>query len=622
MRRVREVLRLRHALGMSDRSIAQSLAIGKTTVGEYVCRAKVIGITWPVPEEIDDAELERRLFTAPSFEEKPKRPPLDWPRLHEELKRRGVTLMLLWLEYRANEPDGFGYSRFCGLYGDWRRSVSATMRQTHAAGEKLFVDFAGDTVAVFDPLTGDTRQAHIFVSPLGASNFTYAEARWSEGLPDWIGVHVGALAAIGGVPKAVVCDNLKAAVTKASRYEPGVNRTYQDLATHYGFAILPTRVRKPRDKAKVEVAVQIVQRFVLARLRNRRFFSLDDLNIAIRECVADLNAKIMRKLGKSRRELLETIERPALKALPTEPYRYAEWKRARVAPDYHVEIAGHFYSVPSRLIREVALGGRPAASFARRLMLAVSNDTLLRVVRRRGSPSFAPPTVVGIDDWAWRRNQRYGTIICDLERRKTIALLRDREPATAEAWLCGQPQISVVARDRGGGYALAAAKALPNAIQVADRWHLMENASRAFLDAVQKSMRQIRAAIGATTINPSLLTAAERIQYEGYLRREEANAAILGLAKDGVSIKEIVRRTGYSRGLVRNVLRGRRSDVFRARESSLEPSHSFLRTTPAKNPRTECDCQPVNSMMVAIVAPFGRRSSPSTRACLEFARVR
>src|SRR6476646_2501397 len=311
MRSVREVLRLRHALGMSDRSIAQSLGIGKTTVGEYVCRAKVIGITWPVPEEIDDAELERRLFTAPSFEEKPKRPPLDWPRLREELKRRGVTLMLLWLEYRANEPDGFGYSRFCGLYGDWRRSVSATMRQTHAAGEKLFVDFAGDTVAVFDPLTGDTRQAHIFVSALGASNFTYAEARWSERLPDWIGVHVGALAAIGGVPKAVVCDNLKAGVTKASRYEPGVNRTYQDLATHYGFAILPTRVRKPRDKAKVEVAVQIVQRFVLARLRNRRFFSLADLNIAIHECVADLNAKIMRKLGKSRRELLETIERQA-----------------------------------------------------------------------------------------------------------------------------------------------------------------------------------------------------------------------------------------------------------------------------------------------------------------------
>jgi transposase len=218
----------------------------------------------------------------------------------------------------------------------------------------------------------------------------------------------------------------------------------------------------------------------------------------------------------------------------------------------------------------LVLGGRPAASFAQRLMLPVSNDTLLRVVRRRGSPRFVPPTVIGIDDWAWRRNQRYGTIICDLERRKTIALLPDREPATAQAWLTSQPQIDVVARDRGGGYASAVAKALPKATQVADRWHLMENASRAFLDAVRKSMRQIRTAIGATRVNPDMLTAAERIQHEGYLRREDTNAAILELAKAKVTIKEIVRRTGYSRGLVRRVLRGQRSDVFRVRESSLE----------------------------------------------------
>ena len=218
----------------------------------------------------------------------------------------------------------------------------------------------------------------------------------------------------------------------------------------------------------------------------------------------------------------------------------------------------------------LALGGRPAASFARRLMVPASRDTLLRAVRRRGSPRFVPPAVVGIDDWAWRRNRRYGTLIRDLERRRTIALLPDREPATAEAWLSEQPQIAVVARDRGGGYALAAARALPEATQVADRWHLMENASRAFLDAVRKSMRQIRAAIGAATIDPTLLTAAERIQYEGYLRREEDNAAILGLARDGAAIKEIVRRTGHSRGLVRKVLRGQRSDIFRVRESSLE----------------------------------------------------
>ncbi|OCJ54092.1 transposase [Agrobacterium rubi] len=218
----------------------------------------------------------------------------------------------------------------------------------------------------------------------------------------------------------------------------------------------------------------------------------------------------------------------------------------------------------------LALGGRPAAAFARRLMVPVSNDTLLRVVRRRGTPRFVPPTVIGIDDWAWRRNQRYGTIICDLERRKTIARLPDREPATAQAWLSDQQQISIVARDRGGAYALAAAKALPEATQVADRWHLMENASRAFLDAVRKSMRQIRTAIGSATINPDLLTAAERIQYQGYLHREDTNAVILDLAKSGVAIKEIVRCTGHSRGLVRRVLRGQRSDVFRVRENSLE----------------------------------------------------
>jgi transposase len=218
----------------------------------------------------------------------------------------------------------------------------------------------------------------------------------------------------------------------------------------------------------------------------------------------------------------------------------------------------------------LALGGRPAASFARRLSVPVSNDTLLRAVRKRGGPSFAPPAIIGIDDCARRRNHRDGTLICDLERRNTIALLPDREPATAEAWLTNQPQIAVVARDRGGGYALATQKALPKAVQVADRWHLMENASHAFLDAVRKSMRQIRAAIGAATINPALLTAAERLQYDGYLRREETNAVILAMSKEGATIKEIVRRTGYSRCLTRKVLRGQRSDIFRVRGSSLE----------------------------------------------------
>lgn len=227
------------------------------------------------------------------------------------------------------------------------------MRQTHLAGDKLFVDWAGQTIGVVDPQTGAVDQARIFVAALGASNFTYAEARRTESLPDWIGAHVNALAAIGGVPKALVPDNLKAGITKPSRYEPGINRTYQDLADHYDCVVLPTRIRKPRDKAKVEVAVQIVERFVLAKLRNRTFFSLAELNAAIKECVTAINAKIMRKIGASRTELLETLDRPALKTLPATPYAYAEWKRARVAPDYHIEIAGHFYSVPSRLIREI-----------------------------------------------------------------------------------------------------------------------------------------------------------------------------------------------------------------------------------------------------------------------------
>src|ERR1700742_314951 len=353
MRKVREVLRLKYACGASERVIARSVGIGRTAVGEYIRRAAVIGITWPVAVELDDAALERKLFAPAGYNLPPSKPWPDWGHIHAELRRRGVTLALLWQDYRGQHPDGYGYSRFCALYGEWRRGVTATMRQTHAAGEKLFVDFAGDTVSVFDGLTGEAREAKIFVAVLGASNYTYAEARFSEGLPDWIGAHINALAFLGGVPKAIVCDNLKAGVTTASRYEPGVNRTYLDLAAHYGTTIVPTRPRKPRDKAKVEVAVLIVERWILARLRDRRFFSLVELNAAIRALLDELNGRLMRKLGASRREFFETIDRPALMPMPGEPYQYAEWRRAPGAPDYHVEVQGHFYSVPSRLIRAV-----------------------------------------------------------------------------------------------------------------------------------------------------------------------------------------------------------------------------------------------------------------------------
>jgi transposase len=352
MRKIREVLRLTHELGLSVRQVRKATGVGKTAVCEYVNRARVIGITWPVPPEIGDAELERRLFAPAGSHEGSAKPLPDWTKVHEELRRRGVTLMILWEEHRAEHVDGHGYSRFCELYGEWRRRLSPTMRQTYVAGDKLFVDWAGDTVPIIDAMTGEVHRAHLFVAVLGASSYTYAEARWSETLPDWIGAHVNALDFIGGVPKAAVPDNLKAGITKPSRYEPGVNRTYQELADHYGFVVLPARIRRPRDKAKVEAAVGIVSRFVLGRLRNRRFLSLVELNDAVRDCVTKVNAKVMKQLGQSRNDLYAGLDRPALKELPSERYQYAEWKRCTVAPDYHVEVDDHYYSVPFVLLRE------------------------------------------------------------------------------------------------------------------------------------------------------------------------------------------------------------------------------------------------------------------------------
>jgi transposase len=353
MKKIRDVLRLTFELRMSRRKVSEATGVGRTAVTDYVQRAGAAGLGWPLPEGLDDTGFERLLFPPAGASQSLANTEPDWAVVHAEMKRRGVTMTLLWQEYRIEHGTGYAYSWFCERYRDWKKCVSPTMRQNHAAGEKLFVDWAGDTIAVFNPGNGVEHRARIFVAALGASNYTYAEARWTETLPDWIGAHGNALAAIGGVPKALVPDNLKAGVTKPSRYEPGINRTYQDFADHYGCVVLPTRIIKPRDKAKVEVAVQIVERFVLAKLRNQRFFSLAELNVAIRECVATINAKVMRGFGQSRNELLETIDRPALGALPVTAFPYADWKRARVAPDYHIEIGGHYYSVPSKLIREL-----------------------------------------------------------------------------------------------------------------------------------------------------------------------------------------------------------------------------------------------------------------------------
>ena len=352
MRSVREILRLR-AEGLSDRAIARSTRLARSTVGDYAGRAVAAGLSWPLPEGLTDTALEALLFVrgGPAAGAR-RKPEPDWASLHRELRRAGVTLMLLWQEYRAGAPEGYGYSRFCELYEAWESRLSPVMRQVHPAVERLFVDYAGQTVELVDGRTGEVRAAQIFVAVLGASSYTYAEASWTQTLPDWIGAHGRALAFFGGVPRQIVPDNLKAGVLKANWHEPGLNPTYQDFASHYGTAILPARPRRPRDKAKVEVGVQVVERWILARLRDQRFFALAELNAAILALLAELNDRPMRRLGVSRRQLFDELDRPALAALPIEPYVYAEWRRRRVALDYHVDVDGHYYSVPHRLLRQ------------------------------------------------------------------------------------------------------------------------------------------------------------------------------------------------------------------------------------------------------------------------------
>lgn len=351
MRKIREVMRL-HASGMSTREIASSLTLGRTTLRGYLRRAKHAELVWPAVEKFSDNDLEQLLFPNSAGNVQAAFVQPDWAYLHRELRRKGVTLSLLWEEYRAVHPDGYGYSRFCELYTRWEGKLSPVMRQRHPAGERLFVDYAGATMDVVCPQTGEVRTAQLFVATLGASSYTYVEASWTQSLPDWISSHIRAFGFFGGVPAQVVPDNLKSGVTKACFYEPAINRTYADMASHYDTAIVPARPRKPKDKAKVEGAVLLVERWILARLRNHRFFSLDELNAGIRPLMEQLNGKVTRHLGASRRDLFEQLDRPALKPLPVEPYIYAEWKQCRAGLDYHVDIGRHYYSVPHQLLKQ------------------------------------------------------------------------------------------------------------------------------------------------------------------------------------------------------------------------------------------------------------------------------
>ena len=353
MRKIREVLRL-HSLGLKQRQIARSCSVGQSTVSEYIKAAEAAGLHWADIADWDEVKLLATLVPGtPAVRSRSRLPAPDFAAVQAELQQhKHLTLQLVWEEYRAQHPDGYRYSRFCELFQRWRRKQEVVLRQEHRAGEKLFVDYAGATIAVQDPASGATRQAQLFVAVLGASNYTFAEATWTQGLGDWIGSHIRALEFFGGVPEIVVPDNLKSGVTRSCRYEPGVNLTYEEMAQHYGLAVVPARPRKPRDKAKVEVGVQVVERWILAALRKRTFFSLGAVNEAIAELLLRLNERSFRKREGSRKTLFESIDRPALRPLPASRYQYGDWETARVNIDYHIEFDHHWYSVPYQLTQQ------------------------------------------------------------------------------------------------------------------------------------------------------------------------------------------------------------------------------------------------------------------------------
>ena len=353
MRQIREVLRQKWALGVSHRAVAQSLGVGLGTISSVVSRAQAAGLDWAQVKGLSDDVLEGRLYGRPEVAGQRQRPAPDCAWIHAERRRPGVTLELLHLEYLEQHPDGYRYTRFCDRYRDWLGRRRLSMRQVHRAGEKCFVDYAGQKPRLLEPTTGEIIQVELFVAALGASNYTFAEATRTQPVPDWIASHTRAFAFFGGVTAAIVCDQLKSGVVRPCRDEPGLPRTYEEFAEHYGTAILPARPAKPRDKAKIEAGVLVAERWILARLRHETFFSLAALNTRIAELLADLTMRPPRRYRASRRELVERLDRPALRPLPPAPFVYGEWQVARVNIDDHVEIHRHYYSVPYVLIHEV-----------------------------------------------------------------------------------------------------------------------------------------------------------------------------------------------------------------------------------------------------------------------------
>lgn len=356
MRKVREVLRLHFECGRSQREIARSLTLGSGTVSDYLKRAREAGVDWTAASAMAEAELEKRLFRYPKRSTSAERAPIDFASVHQELKRAGVTLQLLWSEYqeavraRRDGSEAYQYSQFCELYREWRKRLGVSLRQVHRAGEKAFVDYSGKKPRVVDQSTGEVRDVELFVMTLGASNYTYVEATLTQGLADFVGATVRGFEYFGGVPEVLVPDQLRSAVSGPDRYDPDINSTYLEMAKHYGVAVVPARPGRPRDKAKVESAVLVVQRWILARVRHSTFFSLGQLNHAIRELVDELNRRPFRKLEGSRKSAFESLDKPLLRALPAHRYELGVWARAKVHIDYHVAFDHRFYSVPVALV--------------------------------------------------------------------------------------------------------------------------------------------------------------------------------------------------------------------------------------------------------------------------------
>lgn len=351
MRHLREILRLKYEGRLSHRAIAHACSVGVGTVSEYARRAKEAGLSWPLPEDLDDTALEARLFKKPVDAGITRQDP-DFGWVHRELRRPGVTLQLLWHEYVETHPGGYRYSQFCERYRRWARKLHPSMRQVHRAGEKTFIDYSGKKPHLVHRLTGEEIPVELFVSALGVSSYVYAETSLSQDLPSWIGSHIRMVEFYGGSTEIWVPDNLKSGITTPCSYEPEANRTYADLAEHYGAVVIPARPGHPKDKPKVEVSVLLVQRWILAALRNRVFFSLAELNEAIWEKVGEINRRLMKQLGASRQELFERLDRPALKPLPVSRYETRQWRPCRVNIDYHVEVDHNYYSVPHGLLHE------------------------------------------------------------------------------------------------------------------------------------------------------------------------------------------------------------------------------------------------------------------------------